>query len=286
MREVHLQQKERKVLLMNASYLPNINRYVTFLFYFFAGRVQGPICVDRSSTMIPQPPVKMKSAINNVPSIPMKTPAFVDCKKIVNSFLEPKMRRHLACLLISEEPRIPTRFLAQDPKPSHIDGLPANRPPAADARRFPAPPHRRRADRAPSPPPAPPAADSPTFDLTQVPGIPIARPPPAETGPAAPNAAEARARRAVVREVSAEELARFQPGLIEEGAAGAAVLKPDLERSFPPDTLDPALEVRTTGQRDHTQAASFVGTVSRSDGFGFRELGPQEQPAAQRIRSS
>ena len=136
-REVHLQQKERKVLLMNASYLPNINRYVTFLFYFFAGRVQGPICVDRSSTMIPQPPVKMKSAINNVPSIPMKTPAFVDCKKIVNSFLEPKMRRHLACLLISEEPRIPTRFLAQDPKPSHIDGLPANRPPAADARRFP-----------------------------------------------------------------------------------------------------------------------------------------------------
>ena len=61
-----------------------------------------------------------------------------------------------------------------------------------------------------------------------------------------------RARRAVVREVSAEELARFQPGLIEEGAAGAAVLKPDLERSFPPDTLDPALEVRTTGQRDHT----------------------------------
>ena len=53
-REVHLQQKERKVLLMNASYLPNINRYVTFLFYLFAGRVKdqfvSPQLDDDSST--------------------------------------------------------------------------------------------------------------------------------------------------------------------------------------------------------------------------------------------
>jgi hypothetical protein len=150
--------------------------------------------------------VKKKKDVEREPSkppqIPLRTPVPVDCKKIVNSFLDPKMRRHIAFLLVSEEPKIPSRFLAHRGAAGQNDGPPADRPPAALERARCTPDPTRRCRRVaptlssgPQPPPIPPQqllqhlnrpplpAESSTFGLTHLQAV-SCRPPPPQPPPA------------------------------------------------------------------------------------------------------